>query len=339
MKTKNTFILSTLLCLNSFGQTNPIDIVENTLKIGGLAEEVYFCGLAEGDQLIFNFNEVNGKELKEIEIIEMPGSSKFMDYKSKKIENKTLSITKTGIYKFRFLNGALLGRICKFKIQRIPATEQTKNFNTSVYWKTVNDTTFSTVNEKYLVKSDTTITNITNQTVKVHSSGNLNGNTTEINFALPANTVAWSYYIGVDQAGQQVYEKATKELAANAAPIIAKIPGYGPMAALALGGVSYLSQLQAGEDIDFYIVDGNNINLFKSGQPFNYLKKGKIINDFSKMTTNYKGQHIIYFSNDNAVTGVTVAVKVTAIEVSQQWGTRPVKKINVSSREEAYLKN
>jgi len=38
------------------------------------------------------------------------------------------------------------------------------------------------------------------------------------------------------------------------------------MAALALGGFSYLSTLQSGEDIDFYILQGNNVNLFLAGQ-------------------------------------------------------------------------
>jgi hypothetical protein len=46
-----------------------------------------YYGFAEGDQMIFSFEEL--KELKESEIIEMPTSSKFMDYKSIKFTNKT----------------------------------------------------------------------------------------------------------------------------------------------------------------------------------------------------------------------------------------------------------
>lgn len=342
-QTMKKIILTTLtvglLCAFRVFEATPIDVAESTLKVGGLGEEVFYYGFAEGDQLIFNFEEVNGKELKEIEIIELPSSSKFMDYKTKKIENKTLNITKTGIYKFRFSNSAIGGRICKFKIQRIPATETTKNFNTSVYWKTVYDTTYTTEQEKYLIKSDTTVSNITDQVAKVHSGGNLNGNKTTFNFTLPDNTVAWSYYIGVDQAGQQAYQTATNELASKAGPLVSKIPGYGPLAALALGGVSYLTQLQSGEDIDFYIVDGNNVNLFMGGQAFSYIKKGKVINDYSRMTAPLKGSWHVCLSNDNAVTGVTVAVKITAIIVTQQWGTRPIQKMHVASHQEAYLKN
>jgi len=49
------------------------------LKIGRLGgEEVFYYGFTEDDQLVFHFEEVNGKELKGLEIIELPSSSKFM---------------------------------------------------------------------------------------------------------------------------------------------------------------------------------------------------------------------------------------------------------------------
>ncbi len=316
-----------------------VDVAENTLKVKGLGEEVFYYGFEEGDQLIFNFQEVNGKELKEIEIIELPESSKFMDYKTKLIENKKLNITRTGIYKFRLANSTISGRICKIKIQRIPASDATKNFNSSVYWKTINDTSYTTEQEKYVIKTDTLISNLTDQVAKVHSQTNANGSKTNFNFSLPPNTISWSYYVGVDQAGQQAYDNASKQLAQKATPLVSKIPGYGPLAALALGGVSYLSTLQSGEDIDFYIVEGNNVNLFLAGQQFYYLKKGKVINDYSRMTSPLKGNYHVCLSNDNAITGVTVSVKITAISLRENWGSRPIQKMHIKSHEEAFLKN
>lgn len=321
-----------------FGQTT-VDVAENTFKVGILGgEQEFYYGFSEGDQLVFNLQEVNGKELKEVEIIELPSSSKFMDYKTKKIENKILNIQRTGIYKFRFSNSALSGRICKMKIQRIPVSDETKNFNTSVYWKTVYDTTYTTVQEKYLIRVDTTILNLTDQIAKVHSQTNINNNKTTFNFTLPINTVAWSYYIGVDQAGQQAYQYAASQLSERAAPLVSRIPGYGPLAALALGGTSYLSYIQSGEDIDFYIVDGNNVNLFLAGQQFYYVKTGKVINDYSRMLTPLAGTYHVCLANDNAVTGVTVAVKITAITATERWGYRPVQQMHISSQEVAYLK-
>ena len=144
----NSLIIGILLISNFSHSQTTIDVVESTLKIGALGEEVFYYGFAEGDKIIFNFEELKGKELKEIEIIELPSSSKFMDYKSVSIKNKELTVQKTGIYKFRFSNSAVAGRICKYKIQRIPASEVTANFNTSVYWKTNYDTTYYTVEER-----------------------------------------------------------------------------------------------------------------------------------------------------------------------------------------------
>lgn len=328
----------TLIGSSSFGQT-PVDVADYTLKVGAFGEEVFYYGFAEGDEIIFSFEEVKGKEMKEVEITELPSASKFMDYKTAKIENKTMRIPTTGIYKFRFSNSAVSGRICKVKIQRIPASEATKNFNSSVYWKTEYDTTYYTVQEKYLVSKDTAVHNITDQVAKVHSATNVNGNKTSFNFTLPANTVSWSYYIGVDQAGQQAYEQATREFAKSVAPYIRRLPGAGPLASLALGGVSYITVLQRGEDIDYYIVDGNNVSSFWAGQAFYYIKKGKVINESARMTDYLKGSYHFCLSNDNAVTGVSVVVKVTAITVTENWGKRPVEKMNITSREVPYLRN
>lgn len=317
----------------------PIEVTDQTIKLGAMADEEIYFGFAEGDKLIFDFEELKGKELKEVEIIEMPGSSRFMDYKTKRIKEKTIDIKKTGIYKFRFSNSALTGRICKFKIQRIPLNETTKKFDTEVYWRTIRDTSYYMDSERYLISKDTAIHNITDQIAKVHSVGNLNGSTATFNFQLPSNTVSWSYYIGVDQKGQEVFEQATRQLSKTAGPILYRMPGYGPLAALALGGVSYLTALQTGEDVDFYIVDGDNVNLFTAGLAFKYWKKGKVINDFSKMTYPLNGVLHFCLSNDNAITPVSVTVKVTAITVKENWGLRDVRKYRVNSHEEAYLKN
>ena len=96
-----------LLVAVSYGQ-KPVDVAESSVKVGIKGEEMVYYGFAEGDQLIFSFEETGGKEMKEIEIVEMPSSSKFLEFKTSKIENKTINIARTGIYKFRFANAALL---------------------------------------------------------------------------------------------------------------------------------------------------------------------------------------------------------------------------------------
>lgn len=341
---RKLFFITPLLfsiSLYSWAQQPPIEVTDNTLKVAAFGEEVFYFGFAEGDRIIFNFEEVKGKELKEIEIIEMPSSSKFMDYKTKKIENKSLDIIKTGIYKFRFANTGLGGRVCKFKIQRIPASEATKNFNCSVYWRTVYDTSYTPVQEKFLVSSDTSIVNIVDQISKVSSQTAMNGNSNRniIDFDLPAGTISWSYYIGVGTEGKEAYNKATETFLKSAATVVSKISGYGAMAALALNGINYFNKTDGRDNVKYWFIsDWNNVLLFNSGNSFRQYKQGDVINDAYQMKVPNQGKVYLALMNDNFREPIEVIVKATAISVRQAWDTRIIQKMNVMSRQEGYLK-
>lgn len=76
----------------------PILVTENTFKLNG--EKIMFFGFASGDKIIFDFEELEGKEVKEIEIIEMPQNTKVQDYKVIKLTNKTIDVYKKGYMLF-----------------------------------------------------------------------------------------------------------------------------------------------------------------------------------------------------------------------------------------------
>ncbi|MBI3511078.1 MAG: hypothetical protein HY064_10480 [Bacteroidetes bacterium] len=264
-----------------------------------------------------------------------------MDYKTTKIDNKIINVTRTGIYKFRFSNSAVAGRVCKFKIQRIPASDQTKDFNTSVYWKTIYDTTYTPVQEKYLVSSDTSSSLIIDQLAKVSSQNALNGNPnrTVVDFDLPANTISWSYYIGVGTEGQKEFDRASSQFLSSAAGVAMKIPG-GAMAALALYGMNYFKQVGGADNVKYdFITDWPNVQAFMAGQTYYQYKQGDVINDASQMKKPLQGKVYLGLYNDNITDPIEVTVKVNAITVLQNWGTRTIQKMNVNSHEEAYLKN
>lgn len=334
------FALALLLFGSFLGYSQEaVELIESTLKLGISEEKEFYFGFAEGDEIVLNVEVIKGKSLGEVEVAEYPNFTKFTDYETSKLTDKKFQVSKDGIYKFRFTNKGLLGKICKIHIQRIPLNENTKNFNSEVYWKTLYDTTYYSKNESYLIRRDTSVFNVMDQTAKVHSNGNLNGNTTTLNFNLPPNTKVWSYYIGVDQSGQEAYKNAVNDLTQFAKPLVKRISGYNPPAALALGLPNYLVQAQSGEDIDYYIVINENANLFSSNQQFYYLKKGKVINAFSRVDQVSNDNFHVCLSNDNAVTGVTVSVKVTAVVINEQWGNRVVQVQQVIRYQEAYLKD
>lgn len=319
----------------------PIDVMESTLRIAGLGEETFYFGFAEGDKLLFNFKEVNRRELKEVEISELPRASRFMVYKSTGVENKTIDVTRTGVYKFRFANSALKSRICHFRIQRIPASGSTKDFNTVVYWRTVYDTAYTQLRECYLMTSDTIITNFTDQISKVSSQTALNGNSnrTVVSFDLPPGTTSWSYYIGVGSEGRKTFEQSCNEFVHTAAKSVSNIPGYGTMAALAIHGLNTFSKVQGRDNVKYWFIpDWDNVLLFQAGQSFHYFKAGDVINEASQMKEPLQGKVHLGLLNDNLVGPIEVIVVVTAVQVRQDWGWRTKRLASYTKREEPYLK-
>lgn len=339
---KSLLITLVLPCSIDLPAQNVIDVTQSTIKVSALSEEVFYYGFAEGDQLTFNFEEVNGKELKELEITELPYSSKFMDYKTKKIENKTLFIARTGIYKFRFANSALGGRICRIKIQRTPANEQTKNFNTTVYWRTLYDTAYVPRQERFLERSDTVATTVVDQITKVSSTSALNGtpNKSIVDFTLPQGTTSWSYYIGVGTEGSKAYETAKDKFLASAAATASKIPGYGVMGALALTGLNAFNKAQGGDNVYYYFIqDWDSVQLFNGNQTFMQYKQGNVLSDASQMKFPLGGKVYVGLLNDNIMDPIEVVVKVVAIQINQKFGMRTVIDTKITSYQEAYLNN
>ena len=316
----------------------PVMVVENTFKVGPFKEEVFHYGFAAGDKLVFNFEEVNKKEMKEVEIMELPSSSKFMDYKTKKIENKTIEIINTGIYKFRFSNSTVFPRVCKFSVQRIPANGSTQNFNTTVYTRIVNDTIFATDEENYIDRSDTVITNFQDRVVKILAPSATTTNKANFNFILPENTFAWSYFIFTNDGGKKNYDDAVKKLASNNKNN--KFAGFfTPLAAEALGTDSYLKNLQTGKPISFWVVEGDNADLFMKGEQFRFIKKENAISDFSRMDYR-KGTLFFCFSNGTSREPANITVKITALHINEVLKLRTVKRmIRVQPKTEMYLKD
>ncbi len=330
-------LLVSFYCDQLFAQT-PVDVAETTLKVGLMGEEVFFLGFAEGDKMIFNFEEANGKDLKEVEITSLESSFRFIDYKINKITNKIFTVTKTEIYKFRFTNGGIGVKMCKYKIQRIPASAATQNFNCTVFTHTVSDTTYITEDEEVLMKTDTVINNFMDRTLRVNAIIAPAGNKANFSFVLPENTIAWSFYISTDKAGQQVFDDANKEVLSASGQFIKKYPLYTIMSAIALNREAVIKKLDTGEDISYWIMDGDNNNLFSAGLQFRYIKKGKAINDYLKMEPR-KGNLFFCFSNDNATEPVNVTVKITAIQANEKIETSQGRRMIITPKTKMYLKN
>jgi len=335
-------ILSVLfMALRVNGQQPAITVAELTLKIAGLSTEELYYGFAEGDQLIFSFKEINGKELKEIEVLEYPQTSKFADFKAVQVDRKTLPVQNQCVYKFRFFNSAIIGRVCKVKIERLPKDELTAKFNPAVTWATQQDTTWNSYTkdvvvgydtvfklrtQRQLIKVDTLITEVFTKVERVHSATKVGGSQySNVDVQLPANVyyplalipyyskevVAWSYWIGVGQKAQEEYEKANNRYT-DGITALGALTGYGALAMLAATGISMFGVPSVGEDVRYQfvtVINGEKI-VFNSG-------KGPAA--FGRHEQLLQGGFTIRLYNDNWMDGIDVTIKIVAVQLEKTW--------------------
>ena len=352
--------LSILLIVGSITTVaqDRIDVTEQTIKIKASDEEYLHFGFAAGDQLIFSFKEVDGKEVKEVEVIEYPSTSKFADFKTSKIAEKVFRVTKNSIYKFRFYNGSMTGRVCRIKIQRIPASDATLNFDTSVRWEVKSDTTWRTytrdvvigydttrvqVLRRELVRVDTLVKPIFDKVLRVHSSTSGQSQFTYATVELPANiyepnrtaplmvieTLAWSYWLGVDQKALEDYNK-TNDTMASGITQVGNLTGYGALASLAVTGISLFQSLRVGENVrfKFYGIQGTQAIT---------IDEGNVISASGRNERITQGSFNIELYNDNLMQGLNVTIKMVAMQVSKTWADIPKIEARVMPRIEKQI--
>lgn len=333
-----------------------IDVTDQTIKIAGLKEEELTFGFAQGDKVIFNFKEIDGKELKEIEILEYPTNSKFSDFKTALIENKTFTVNKQAAYVFRFKNGAMAGRICKIHIERIPASDQTKNFNTAVSWVTKEDTTWNTFTKDVIIGYDTTYAQktkrelvkteqkeelITEKSQRVHSQTSEHSSRTALFFTLPQNqntglvtkkVVAWAYWVGVGEEAAQAWASNLKAVSG----LVQTFAGLSPLGALALGSITELAIPKIGEDVYYAVATPENGQLFLDGHEYYILDEGKGVAGFNKFNDAKlcQGTYYLCLSNDNMLQGIDANVKVVAIIETKTYENKPYTETTVTPKME-----
>ncbi len=71
---KMSWLLICVLCLCqlTLRASEKIMVAETSIKVNAMGKEELYYGFAAGDEVIFNFELIKGKDLKEVEIIEYP---------------------------------------------------------------------------------------------------------------------------------------------------------------------------------------------------------------------------------------------------------------------------
>ncbi|MBK0404877.1 hypothetical protein I5M27_17935 [Adhaeribacter sp. BT258] len=332
-------------------QSSEIEVADLSVKVPGLGFQEYFYGFEEGDELIFTFSENNKKEVKQLEIIEYPNTIKFS---GTQISNtsKRFKINKRGVYIFKFTNSAIGQRICSFKIARIPANASTSSFNTSITWKQITDTTFTTITKQEITRYDTTFKYLAKkELIKIDTiaqelfskneqiaAGTTIGKPSEsiLTITLPTNqissleskeVISWAYWIGVGQEGHIAFESNKKKYL-QAAGSLADITG-NPLIGLALNQVAFLPTGNAGSNVGYYFLPTLNdaqifIRSFDNGG-FRYFDKGNGVSGYGRKDIPLQGTFYLGLHNDNFHNEINVTVKVVAVSVYKKYIERQIK--------------
>ncbi len=154
--------------------------------------------------------------------------------------------------------------------------------------------------------------------VRVHSITNVNSNKTIVDFTIPANTIKWTYWIGVGNESQEAFKNDENELAKSASKLIGSI---SPLAGLAVG-LFTMSRPRIGDNVLYYFLPNiQDVQKFNAGQEFRQFKNGNVITDFGLMNfpSSNNQKYYLGLMNDNLKDGIDVNVKILAVVVNNKY--------------------
>jgi hypothetical protein len=315
---------------------NAIKVVDTSFKLPILGEQLFYYGFAEGDKVIISFEEQNGKELKEIEIMQWPASSKFKESKVSSLQNKTLAIAATGVYQFRFINTVVLPKNCTLKIERIPI-DASKTFNSTVYWHTVYDTIYRNLKPPPAPESYKTAAIIPPTVYYLEANTPDNKPRLSVPIQLPDFTSEW-YYTYATTTDKKVAEtlKSSLQLSSNLKQRI-----------IQSGGTSFTADSlpipEGSDSCRIYLLDQSNRQLFDDHVNFRHFREGTRENTKSgvvKIKIATFPNSYLGLRNINPNSGIYLVLEAAAIiPPEEQDQVAETQSISVRAKNEPYLKN
>lgn len=340
-----------IIPITNFANRAPVLVTESSVSLNMDETKEFFFSFDKGDEIVFNLEMIKGRNIKAVEIIELPNKQVFSAFKAENISNKTITVREKGVYAFRFYSSSLTTRVCKIRISRNYGESGNPDFNTGWQWKTLRDTTYSnyTIDSitgynkirykdtlKTLVKTDTIEETLFSKSQRVHSYYNENPSSTYLKVDLPQNSVsdlkeesilAWAYWIGVGQESQEAYKENVRAIGGMAEGL-SGIYDVSPLSKLAIGTITDLMTPKTGEDVSYYFMQGfDNVQKFMAGSEFYLFDSGKGIAAYGRNNRLTQGTFYIGLANDNDLQGIDVEVKVIAIRQIDHYKKEIVDKI------------
>ncbi|QIJ89371.1 hypothetical protein C7H62_1562 [Mesoflavibacter sp. HG96] len=322
-------------------ETNPINVADLNFRMSAMSTHQLAYGFAKGDKIIINYSEERGKKLKSIEVSEYKGTNVYSEFNVIDIDEKELIIKKTGIYVFKFESTSLARRICKFKVDRIPASEDLVSFNTTVKVRTLIDTTYSVRQEHYVKNETYKVQKVAeNQHFYVNSGSNVlfrgGKSRVALPFNLPVNTIKW-YYTVSSFRDSNIVESTSNQI--NLVSDLTKLIDNSGSLGFA---IDQLTNPPGADYCDVYLLDHTNLSFFLSRDNFNYYPVGtreNIIAANVEVNNTWSEQMYLAIKNPDSTHGINVLISIAAIVLEQEFDVKEIKTPILTQTEELYLEN
>ena len=170
----------------------------------------FFYTMEKGTRLYLDYTLVLFT-LDKVRIYEYPNTELYNAFRTKG-DQIEITIPRSGVYVVEFENSGIAKRSVQYQIVGKDGPNATLK-DTRVSFRTVFDTVKGVSELGRVVYTDTTFVDVLDQKVLVNSNANLSSSSKAIvSFALPQNTIKYSYYIGVSQEGVELVGKNWTEI-------------------------------------------------------------------------------------------------------------------------------
>ncbi len=305
----NLFNTTDIKQLTAKGKLTPITVANLELSLTplilkdeGNSSETFYYAFEKGDELMLNAKILNKKGNFFVRVRSYPDETLiYSNQKTGSIKNQMIKIPKRGIYILDFWTNAFFGKKIQLAIQRIPANQETVDFNTTVELK-----------DKY---EAITVISPTQQYVNSTSHEQFKGGSSEITAGidLPPNTVEWHYIFTASRNKSEIAKVSkTFDLLGNLSKAI--LGANGKIVSIGIDAVT----VPPGADYcDVFVLDRINQQSFVNNLQFSYIKSGTRQNLKQGKATIPVSQNstscFLGFRNRDYWHGIHVAYEVVAI--------------------------
>jgi hypothetical protein len=264
----------------------------------------YFYAFEKGDEIVIDCGMTNKKGTNVLVVSTFPGKSvKYSNQAFTDLSNIRIKVEERSIYRFALATNFAFDRNGKMTIKRIPASEATKNFNSTVK----------------LQKKYKAVTILSPQDSWVNSGSNAAmGGKSRITFPVefPQNTVEWYYKFAASRDANLIAQtKEELHLVGELTKLVGGVTG-----GVLNIAVNQLTQPPGSNYCDVILLDKNNFSPFEQKVEYSYIKDGSRENFTSgvvqmKCCTN--DTYYLGVRNPDSFYGIQVAIEVVAIVLEE----------------------